>query len=118
MGLLLDPDPVALYEPAGEDGHGWALPGDGPPVWSGRGNLQPAPGGTDRTAADGGGHGPHDPAAHPSAVLYLPPAAPVAEGMVAEVGGRLWALSQVRRVTDPRGLDDLDCWTATATGAV
>ena len=43
-------------------------------------------------------------------MLYLPIDAPVADGMVAAVGGGLYVLSQARPVRDPRG--DRVTWTA------
>jgi hypothetical protein len=116
MSLLIARDEIALYPPAGRDGHGWALPGS-VPVWRGRGSLQATPGQSDTQAADGGGHGPHGPARTPGAVLYLPPEAPAGDGMTALIGGKPWALSQCRMVTDPRESGELDCWAATATEA-
>jgi hypothetical protein len=116
VSLLIGRDPVALYPAGGADSHGWVLPG-ARPVWEGIGNLQAGPGRSDPRAADGGGHGPQDPAAIPSAVLYLPPEAPLVDGMTAEIAGRRYAVSQARIVNDPRPTGELDCWAATATAA-
>jgi hypothetical protein len=116
MSLNLGADQVTLYSPpAGADAHGWALAPTAA-VWAGLGSLQPVPGRSDDAAGPGGGHGPHDPARSRLALLYLPPAANPADGMVAHIGGEQYALSQCRIVTDPRGTGELDCWTATATG--
>lgn len=115
MALLLAADHVTLYPAGATDAHGWALPG-ATPAWQGEGSLQPGPGRADPAAAQGGGHGPYDPAHGALATLYLPPDAPVADGMTAEVGGQQFALSQARLVTDPLGTSALDCWVATATG--
>jgi hypothetical protein len=114
VSLLLAVDQVTLYAPPpGSDAHGWALEPTAQ-VWAGAGNLQRTPGRSDVFAAAGGGHGPHAPNVQPGAILYLPPGAPVADGVVAEIGGQRFALSQARYVTDPRGTGDLDCWVATA----
>jgi len=115
VSLLLAPDVVALYPGGGSDSHGWALPDNAAPVWEGPGNLQPVPGRSDAGAADGGGHGPYDPAHGAAAVIYLPPDAPVADGIAAVVRGQGWVLSQARLIEDPAGMD-LTCWVATATG--
>jgi len=117
VSLLLAPSTVALYEetPA-PDAHGWALPDLSAPVWQGQGSLQRSPGRSDGQAAQGGGHGPYDPNAGALAQLYLPPDAPVADGVIAEVDGQHYWLSQARPVRDPRGGGGLDCWVATATG--
>jgi hypothetical protein len=116
VSLLLAVDQVELFAPPpGSDEHGWALEPTAQ-VWTGPGNLQRAPGRADAYAGTGGGHGPYDPAHSSLAVLYLPPDAPVADGVLAVIGGQSFALSQARYVTDPRGSGDLDCWTATATG--
>jgi hypothetical protein len=116
MSVNLAPSPVTLYSPPpGADAHGWALEPTAQ-VWTGQGSLQPGPARSDALAAQGGGHGPHDPKWSALGVLYLPPDAPVTEGMVAAVGGEHYAVSQARLVTDPRGTGDLDCWTATVTG--
>lgn len=112
--ILLAPEPVALYAAEGADSHGWALPGSAE-LWAGHGTLQAAPGVSDGLAGAGGGHGPYDPRSGASATLYLPPDAPVADGLVATVAGRRFYLSQTRLVTDPRGTGDLDCYVATAT---
>jgi hypothetical protein len=112
VSLLLAPDCVQLFAPDAADAHGWVLPG-ADPVWHGPGNLQALAGGSDPQAAAGGGHGPYDPAAAPAAVLYLPGDALVADGDVAEVGGRAWVLSQVRYVADPLG-NGIGCWVASA----
>lgn len=115
MTVLLAPDPVALYPAAGADEHGWALPGTDP-AWSGSGNLQLALGRSDPRAADGGGHGPHQPAAVPEGTLYLPPEAPVVEGIVAVVRGRAFVLSSVRLIPDPTyPTGGLTCWACLAS---
>ena len=72
------------------------------------------PGRSDSLAREGGGAGPFDPNFNDLAILYLPPDAPVTEGMIAQIGTEKWSLSQVRLVTDPTGTGDLDCITATA----
>jgi hypothetical protein len=47
----------------------------------------------------------------------LPPDAPLADGMVAVIDGTPYALSQCRKMRDPRcDGDGLTCWQATATG--
>jgi hypothetical protein len=117
--LLLAPDQVTLY-PASQaaDGHGWALP-DGTLFWTGQGSLQASPGRSDAAAGGAGGHGPYAPALVPLATLYLPPeAGPVTDGMVAQVGGKAYALSQVRWVSDPVNPDvaGLGCWVAQCEG--
>lgn len=115
MSLLLRPDQVALYSPAGgSDEHGWELAGTRS-VWDGHGNYQPGPGWSDPTARDAGGRGPHAPAGTDTGNLYLPPEAPVADGMVAVVNGTAFTLGQARLVRDPRGVGDLDCWVTAAT---
>jgi hypothetical protein len=117
MPLLLGTDPVTLYPAAGDDRHGWALPG-AEAAWEGTGNLQLDPGPSSAEAADAGGHGPHDPAAGLAGTLYLPPAAAPADGMTALVGELPFVLSQVRSVADPtlpRG-EGISCWVATVTG--
>jgi len=112
--LMLGADPVALYSPpAGSDTHGWALDPTAQ-VWAGTGSLQRQPGRSDLLMAGGGGFGPFAPNAQPIGVLYLPPEAAPAEGMVAEVDGERYALSQVRPVRDPTGTGALDCWVAVA----
>ena len=116
MSLLLARDAVTLFPPAGpDDGHGWATPAPSA-VWAGTGNFQARPGRTMTQAADAGGHGPFDPLAGAAGVLYLPPDAPVADGMVAELRGERFALSQTYRVPDPLPGGALDCWAAIATG--
>jgi hypothetical protein len=115
--LLLGADAVTLYrEATAADAHGWALADLSAPVWTGAGSFQRSPGRTDARADQGGGHGPYDPRSGALALLYLPPDAPVADGLIAEVGGQTFALSQTRPVHDPRGTGDLDCWVAVATG--
>lgn len=117
--LLLARDAVTLY-PAGvsDDAHGWAEPGDAAaPLWTGTGNFQGRPGRSATLAADSGGHGPFDPLAGAAGVLYLPPDAPVEDGMLAELRGQRFALSQAFYVTDPADPGGaLDCWAAVATG--
>jgi hypothetical protein len=116
--LLLARDPVTLYASASGDSHGWATGDPGPPLWTGTGNLQRAPGRSDPLAGDAGGGGPFAPASIATSVLFLPPDAPVADGLIADVAGQRFALSQTRIVADPRGTADLDCWTATATAGM
>jgi hypothetical protein len=116
MSLLLAPDDVALYAGTASDAHGWAGVELGAPLWNGQGNLQRQPGRTDPLAAGGGGLGPADPNVITSAALFLPMDAPVADGVLAVIGGQRFALGQVRKVTDPTGSGWLDCWAATATG--
>jgi hypothetical protein len=111
MSVLLANDAVELYAiPGTADAHGWADPGAAPPAWTGTGNLQRAPGYTDRRAADAGGHGPFGPAAQETGILYLPPDANPEAGMTALIRGWIWALSQVREIADPTGSGLLDCW--------
>jgi len=116
MAVLLANTEVELYPAGGEDGHGWALPG-AVLAWRGAGSWQPAPGVSDAAAGDRGGHGPQRPATAALGQVYLPPDAPVADGVVAVIGGRAYALAQARLVTDPRGHGDLDCWVASAVEA-
>ncbi len=113
--LLLAADTITLFAAGAADTHGWAQPGT-TAAWTGQGSLQAGPGRTDPLAADAGGHGPFAPQHGLLAVLYLPPDAPVTEGMVAEVGGQHYHLSQARLVKDPLGSGGLDCWVAVATG--
>jgi hypothetical protein len=116
MALLLARDDVTLYPAAAPgDDHGWAAPGTDP-AWAGTGNFQARPGRSATLAADAGGHGPYDPLAGSAGVLYLPPDAPVEDGMVAELRGARYALSQCYRVPDPIAGGALDCWAAIATG--
>jgi hypothetical protein len=115
VSLLLGAETVTLYPGAGQDTHGWATAGSSP-VWTGAGNLQRSPGRSDPRAEAGGGHGPYDPRTGELATLYLPPDAPLSDGLVAEVGGRHFALSQARLTLDPTGSGALDCWVAVATG--
>lgn len=117
MTVLLDAATVTLYDATGGDSHGWKLPPSGAALWTGRGSLQATPGVSDALASAGGGAGPYAPRAGASAVLYLPATAPVADGLVAEVGSQRFYLSASRFVLDPRGTGDLDCWVATATSA-
>jgi hypothetical protein len=113
--LLLAVDHVALYPRGEADAHGWAEPGTAP-RWCGAGNLQLGPGTSDPRAGDGGGRGPHAPAAVPGGTLFLPPDAEPAEGDTALIRSRPWTLSEVRFIADPMG-GGLACWAATATGA-
>jgi hypothetical protein len=114
--VLLPTDTVELYPAsAGDDAHGWADPGAAPPAWSGLGSLQLGAGASDARAADAGGAGPFDPAKVAAGVLYLPPEAAAADGMVAVIRGDTYVLAQVRYVADPIGAG-LDCLVATATG--
>lgn len=117
MTVLLAADAVELYPPLDgqADAHGWAEPGT-TPAWSGLGSLQLSPGTSDPHAADRGGAGPFGPAAVSDGALYLPPEAPVTEGCVALIRGRMFALSHVRLIldpTDPAG--GLTCWAAAAS---
>jgi hypothetical protein len=115
MGVLLAADEVKLF-PASDttDAHGWVLPGTDA-SWSGMGSLQLTPGSSDPAAADGGGHGPFDPAAVQAGSLYLPLDAGAAEGDVAIIRGESYVLSQVRLVVDPTG-GGIDCVVATVSG--
>ena len=65
-----------------------------------------------------GGAGPYDPRVGLIATLYLPPeAGPVTDGMVAEVAGSSYVLSQCRWAADPTSAaGGLGCWVATCTG--
>lgn len=115
--VLLAPDEVALYEPAGLDPHGWRLPGD-EPAWQGRGNLQLGPGISDPRAGPGGGRGPFGPARDQAGTLYLPvmDGLEIEDGQVAVIRGRVYVLSQARLVVDPSGWLPISCWVATVTG--
>jgi hypothetical protein len=119
--VMLATDHVALYEAGEADAHGWRLPppADAEPYWQGAGALQRSPGASDPAASAGGGHGPHDPAAYATAVLYLPADAMPLEGSLALIGDELFVLSQTRLVNDPAAPyhGGLTCWTATATEA-
>lgn len=114
MSLLIANDAVVLYPAGGDDEHGWRLP-DAEPAWEGTGNLQLGPGASDPGAGDGGGAGPFAPAAAEAGQLFLPPDAGAADGMTAEIRGRLFVLSQVRLITDPRGSGELDCQQASVS---
>jgi len=115
--LLLSPAQVALYDQAADpDTHGWAQPDLSAPVWQGQCSYQPGPGPSDPRASEGGGAGPYEPNAAALATLYLPPDAPVADGMVAVVGSQHLALARARLVTDPTGTGQLDCWVAEGHG--
>jgi hypothetical protein len=114
--ILLPTDFVELFAPGHTDGHGWRLPQDAEPYWSGGGSLQLAAGRSDPRARTGG-FGPSDPIAAETGVLYLPPAASPAEGSGARIRGSLFTLSQVRLVSDPTG-GGLGCWAATVSAAV
>jgi hypothetical protein len=116
--VLLATDQVALYPPsAAADGHGWELPPDARPSWSGVGNLQLSPGPSDPRATEGGGAGPFSPGARQAGNLYLPPEAEPAEGSAVVIRGQVWVLSQVRYIKDPELGGYLDCWASTATEA-
>ena len=115
-GLLLAVDEVELYPPGQTDPHGWRLVDLEHPYWSGTGNLQLAPGGSDPHAGDGGGHGPHEPAHVVTGTLFLPPGVQVTEGSLAVIRKQAFALSQVRLVPDPADPGGgIACLTATAT---
>lgn len=114
--ILLPTDDVELAPPAQLDEHGWRLPGD-EPYWTGRGNLQLAPGVSDPRAAAGGGRGPYGPARDLTGTLYLPADAAPVEGSVARVRGHVFVLSQVHLVIDPLyPAGGITCWQATAMG--
>jgi len=114
MSLMLGADQVTLFSPpAGADEHGWTLPATAQ-VWQGSGNLQRLPGRSDPLMREGGGQGPFGPNVVDTAMLYLPSDAPVSEGMVAEVRGERYVLSQVHPVLDPTGTGGLDCLVASA----
>jgi len=114
VSLLLASDPVELYEAGDLDSHGWREEA-GPSarrVWAGMGSLQLLTGESDARAADGGGHGPHDPARTDDGNLFLPADAGPVEGMAARIRGEVYSLAHVRLVTDPLS-DDLTCFAAT-----
>jgi hypothetical protein len=116
--VLLATDQVALYPPSSvSDEHGWELPPEARPAWSGVGNLQLSPGPSDPRATEGGGAGPFRPRAANAGNLYLPPEAEPQEGMAAVIRGQVWVLSQVRYIKDPELGGYLDCWASTATEA-
>jgi hypothetical protein len=116
VSVLLAADPVELYPPGKQDGHGWTEPADGA-YWCGLGNLQLTAGASDPRAADGGGHGPHDPARSESGTLFLPPQVCLTEGSAARIRGELYVLSQVRKITDPIDPQGgISCWAASVTG--
>lgn len=115
--VLLATDTIACYPPSqNTDSHGWRLPDLTDQYWTGAGALQLRAGVSDPMAADGGGHGPYDPAYDEVGDVYLPAEAglTVLEGTSIECRGRWYVLSQVRLVADPAGLG-LACWVATAT---
>lgn len=114
--VLLPTDPVILFKPAERDAHGWRQARSGDAYWSGMGALQLSAGPSDPRAADGGGHGPHEPARELTGDLYLPQDAQPRDGMSAVIRGRNWVLSQVRFIHDPSG-GLLHCWVAFATTA-
>jgi hypothetical protein len=118
--LLLAADAVELY-PAGDlDAHGWRLPGDGDtPSWCGLGNLQLVSGLSDPRAAEGGGHGPHDPRRVEAGNVFLPIAAEPVDGMTLVTRGQVFVLSQVRLLVDPIEGESggLTCWAAAVTEA-
>lgn len=115
MTLLLAADTAELYPPGELDAHGWREPGQ-TPEWSGPANLQLQAGRSDPRAAEGGGHGPHDPARDHVAYLYLPADAPVKDGITAWVRNEYYVLSETRQVTDPLAIGGpLTCWVALAT---
>jgi hypothetical protein len=117
VAVLLKPDAVRLYEPGELDAHGWREPDPRELVWEGLGNLQPGSGRSDQRATDDGGAGPFEPRRYPEATVYLPPAAPLRDGMIVEVRGDLWSIAESRLVEDPRGLGGpLSCWVASANG--
>jgi len=113
MSLLLAADAVTLYPPGSPDERGWTGPGTAA-AWSGTGNLQLGPGGSDPRASEGGGTGVFGPARLEQGELFLPPDADPEDGMSADVRGRRWVLSNARLVPDPVGAG-LDCWQVTAT---
>jgi hypothetical protein len=115
MSLLLGADWVTLLAPATDDPHGWTLPGT-TVLWEGSGNLQRAAGQTDIGMGTGGGQGPFNPNWAELGQLFLPPDAPVVDGVIAQVGGTQYVLRQCRPVHDPRGTGDLDCWVAVVNG--
>lgn len=114
MTIMLATDEIALYPPGEIAEDGWREPGTRP-SWVGAGALQLGAGRSDPRAADGGGHGPHGPAAGESGLLFLPLDACPGDGYTAEVRGARWVLSQVRMVRDPAA-SGLDCWMALVTG--
>lgn len=116
--LLLAPDTATLYPPGAADADGWTLPDTTAPYWTGPANLQLAFGPSDPRAEAGGGAGPFAPAHRRAGVIYLPAGIPdVPEGTTAEVRGQRYALSGVRRVSDPLGgtTGPLGCWAAACT---
>jgi hypothetical protein len=115
--VLLAADAVELYppDPAADDAHGWVAQPGAAPSWSGMGSLQLGPGTSDPRAADRGGAGPFAPAAVEIGSLFLPVDAAPAEGTVAVVRGRPFALANVRLVVDPTG-GGIDCYVAAASG--
>ena len=118
MTLLLAADAVELY-PAGQaDDHGWQEPPESArPCWRGMGSLQLVGGLSDPRAAQGGGHGPHDPARTEQGSLFLPLGSDPADGMTAIVRGQVWTLSQVRLIADPvAGVGGgISCWAASVS---
>ena len=114
MSLLLASDEVELYAAGELDSHGWREEA-GPSarrVWAGMGSLQLLTGESDARAAEGGGHGPHDPARAEDGNLFLPRDAAPVEGMAARIRGEVYTLAHVRLVTDPTS-DNLTCFAAT-----
>lgn len=118
MSVLLATDDVELYPASGAgDSHGWVEQPTEPPSWAGRGALQLGAGTSDPRAAEGGGAGPFAPTVVAAGVLYLPPDAAPADGMVAVIRGASWVLAQVRYVPDPIG-GSLDCYVASVSSDV
>lgn len=114
MSVLLANDLVELYAPGQlQDAHGQAEPG-ATVSWRGQGNLQLNQGTSDPRGSDGGGHGPYGPRSAEAGTLWLPVEAEPAEGCAVLVRGQLYALSQVRLITDPAA-SGLDCWLASVS---
>ena len=83
-----------------------------------RATYRPPQAALTRLLQGGGGHGPYDPQVGLVATLYLPPeAGPVTDGMVAQVAGASYVLSQCRWAADPTSsTGGVGCWVATCTG--
>jgi hypothetical protein len=117
VSVLLPTDDVALFAAGVPDAHGWVGAGDdnaAAPMWSGRGALQLSAGITAPGASQGGGAGPFAPAMTPLGSVFLPPDAPVADGMVLTARGRRYVLSSTHLVVDPIGAGN-DCMVASVS---
>lgn len=117
MTLLLAPDHGVLYPPAlGVDAHGWATSPESTheAIWAGPCNLQMGVGVTNVDAAQGGGHGPFDPASVTQGEVYLPSDCGARNGSVLVSNSAAYTLGSVRLVNDPIHAGN-DCVVATVS---